>query len=335
MSIHAHTTIWNTQNGLQVIAHNCSCYLFFKKARKNSILWLPWMIVFGGTWICNIRFCWKYDSNLLLYYDLYMPRTTEKPQYWKKLICSPSSCNLCWDITSSLESHSNTRCADQPYLIAEGCVCMCVFVCILGSILRTGCLAPYVCSVRGNWENKVLRGPLCYCYLLPPRVVFEDRKYESDRSPRGMWQWFIHNWPLTYPLHPRLVSHTHSLGPETLSPGPEFENSRLGLTRLSLTQAAQWTPHSEICLGDQWKTDGLWKGLRRREWGRGRRSRSLVKYLWRKITQGRCLITSICLAWFCWEGHVVTPAALRLIFPHYLILMYKKRVALDSVGGLW
>lgn len=144
--------------------------------------------------------------------------------YWNKPICSqdPSSCNLCWDITSFLESHSNTRWADQPYLIAK--LCVCVFVCILGSSLRTGCLAPYVRSVRGNWENKVLRGPLCYCYLLPPWVVFEDRKYESDRSPRGMWQWFIRHWPLTYPLHPRMVSHTHSLAPQTHSPGPKFEN---------------------------------------------------------------------------------------------------------------
>lgn len=35
-----------------------------------------------------------------------------------------SSCNLGWDTTSSSESSSNTRCADQPYLIAEGCVCV-------------------------------------------------------------------------------------------------------------------------------------------------------------------------------------------------------------------
>ena len=143
--------------------------------------------------------------------------------YWIKPVFSQDpSCNLCWDITSFMELQCNTRCKDQPYLIAEGCVC--VFVCILGSSLRTGCLAPYVRSVQGNWENKVFRGPLCYCYLLPPRVVFEDRKYESDRSPRGMWQWFIRHWPLTYPLHPRMVSHTHSLGPQTHSPGPKFEN---------------------------------------------------------------------------------------------------------------
>lgn len=33
-----------------------------------------------------------------------------------------SFCNLCQDIILFVESHSKTRCADQPYLIAEGCV---------------------------------------------------------------------------------------------------------------------------------------------------------------------------------------------------------------------
>lgn len=32
---------------------------------------------------------------------------------------------------------------------------------------------------------------------------------------------------------------------------------------------------------------------------------------------------------------MVTPGALRFIFPHYVILMDKKRVAVDSIGGLW
>lgn len=86
-----------------------------------------------------------------------------------------------------------------------------VCVCVLGSVKRTGCLPPYVRSVQGSWENKVLRGLLCYCYHPPPWFVFEDRKYESDCSPRGMWQWFILKWPLTYPLHPRILSHTTPL----------------------------------------------------------------------------------------------------------------------------
>lgn len=109
-----------------------------------------------------------------------------------------------------------------------------MFVCILGSIIRTGCLTPYVRSVRGSWENKVLHGCLCYCYLPLPRAVFEDRKYESDRSPRGMWQWFILQWPLTSALHPCMLSHTtplvlkrspQSLGPKIKWPDPAQPSS--------------------------------------------------------------------------------------------------------------
>lgn len=51
---------------------------------------------------------------------------------------------------------------------------------------------------------------------------------------------------------------------------------------------------------------------RRRE--RKRKKGSLVKYLRRKITQGGCLIISICLVWFCWGGHVVSLAAPWFIF---------------------
>lgn len=144
--------------------------------------------------------------------------------YWNKLICSqdPSSCNRCWDRTSFLESHSNTRCADQPYLIAEGCVCVCF--CMHIGFQSKNRLSGSICAQCAGKLGK--QGSSCYCYLLPPRVVFEDRKYESDRSPRGMWQWFMRHWPLTYQLHPRKVSHTHSLGPQTRSPGPEFENRR-------------------------------------------------------------------------------------------------------------
>lgn len=59
--------------------------------------------------------------------------------------------------------------------LSNGCR-VCVLVCILSSIIRTGCLTPYVHSVQGSWENKDLRGPQCYCYLPPLQAVFEDRK---------------------------------------------------------------------------------------------------------------------------------------------------------------
>ena len=51
--------------------------------------------------------------------------------YWIKPVFSQDpSCNLCWDITSFMELQCNTRCKDQPYLIAEGCVCVYVCVCV-------------------------------------------------------------------------------------------------------------------------------------------------------------------------------------------------------------
>lgn len=81
---------------------------------------------------------------------------------------------------SFVSSHSKTRCVDQPYLIAVGCMC----VCILCSSIRTGCLAPYVRSVRGSWENKVVRGLLCYCYLPPPEPCLKTGN-RSQTAVRG------------------------------------------------------------------------------------------------------------------------------------------------------
>lgn len=244
----------------------------------------------------------------------------------------PSSFNPCRNILSFAELNSKTRCAHQPYLIAAG-ECVYVYVSILGSIIRTGCLAPYVRSVRGSWENKVLRGPLCYCYLPLPHAVFEDRKYESDRSPRGMWQWFIPWWPLTYPLHPRPLSHTTplalkhsplSLGPKIKQPDPTKPGS------------AHSSPdeHNRPCvLRFVWASNEKQMDSERR---RGRKKGSLVKYLWRKITQGRCLIISICLVWFCWGGHVVSVAAPWFIF--HIIWSWmesrEKRIGYGAAGGV-
>lgn len=253
---------------------------------------------------------------------------------WNKLICSqdPSSCNRCWDRTSFLESHSNTRCADQPYLIAEGCVCVCAFVCILGSSLRTGCLAPYVRSVRGNWENKVLRVIATSCL---PELCLKtgNMSHTAVRGACGNGLCATDLWPINSTparsLTPTPLVLKHApLGPSLKIDGPS-------LTGLSLTQAAELNPAPWDLFGWPMKNRWTLEGPEKKKRKRGRQSGSLVKYLWRKITQGHCLITSICLAWFCWGGRVVTPAALRFSFPHYVILMYKKRAALDLVGGLW
>lgn len=123
-------------------------------------------------------------------------------------------------------------------------------VCVLGSIIRTGCLAPYVHSVQGSWENKALHGPRCYCYLPPPRVAFEGRKYKSACGPRGMWQWFILWRPLTSPVHPHMLSHTTPSAQNTRSPEPESEAGPYP----SRCNGPSLSP--EICLASQWKTDG-------------------------------------------------------------------------------
>lgn len=154
-----------------------------------------------------------------------------------------------------------------------------------------------------------------------------------------MWQWFILRWPLTYPLHPRPLSHTTPLAlkhsplspgqkikwpdpaqPDSARPNPTHHNS---LHTLRFVWAS-----NEKQMDSEERTEN-----RRREGGR--KKGSLVKYLQRKITQGRCLIISICLVWFCWGGHVVSLTVPWFIF--HIIWSWtesrKKRVALGAVGG--
>lgn len=117
------------------------------------------------------------------------------------------------------------------------------------------------------------------------------------------------------PPPPPALSH-HSPGPQTLSPvsGPENKVARRGPARLGPAQPSTIDPAFgdlfERAMKNRWT---LRKGLRRGGDG-GRKKGSLVKYLRRKITQGRCLIISICLVWFCWGGHVVSLAAPWFIF---------------------
>jgi len=61
----------------------------------------------------------------------------------------PSSYNLCRGIISFVELHSKTRCADQPYLIAVGCVSLCVCVCV--------CVCVHI---RFRYKNR-LPGSIC------------------------------------------------------------------------------------------------------------------------------------------------------------------------------
>lgn len=130
-----------------------------------------------------------------------------------------------------------------------------------------------------------------------------------------MWQWFILQWPLIYPLHPRPLSHTTPLAlkhsplslalknnrPDPAQPGSAWPNPTQH-NRLSILRFV-WASNEK-------QMDSEERAARRREGGR----KKLVKYLRRKITQGRCLIISICLVWVCWGGHVVSLTAPWFIF---------------------
>lgn len=153
-----------------------------------------------------------------------------------------------------------------------------------------------------------------------------------------MWQWFILLRPLTYPLHPRPLSHTTPLALKhsPLSLGPKIKRPDLARPGPAWPNPAQ---HNRPCVlrfvwaSNEKQMDSEERTEKRRREG-GRKKGSLVKYLRRKITQGRCLIISICLVWFCWEGHVVSLTALWFIF--HIIWSWmeskKKRVGLGLSG---
>lgn len=277
-------------------------------------------------------------------------------QWWHyslKQICSveketafrspgPSSCNLCRGYNIVCRVTQQDQVCRSTLSNSSG-VCVCVFVCILGSIIRTGCLAPYVRSVQGSWENKVLRGPLCYCYLPPPRVVFEDRKYESDRSPRGMWQWFILQWPLTYPLHPRMLSHTtpSALKHSPLSLGPKIKRPDPAQPGSAQPNPAQ---HNGPCvLRFVWATnekqmDSVERTEKRRRRKR-KKERESCKIFAKKNNPGT-LSNYIYLSCVVLLGRPCgLPGCSMAHFSHYLILdgeLKKKRGwVLVSMGGFW
>lgn len=195
-------------------------------------------------------------------------------QWWHyslKQICSveketafrspgPSSCNLCRDIISFVESHSKTRCADQPYLIAQGCVCMCV--CVHIRFHYKNRLPGSICAQCAGKLGKQ-GSPWPSVLLLPPASPSRVWRQEIRVRPQSEGHVAMVYTPVTSdlsspPLH--ALSH-HSLGPQTLSPesGPENKTAWPGPAWLGSAEPspAQWTLRSEICLGDQWKTDGL------------------------------------------------------------------------------
>lgn len=157
-------------------------------------------------------------------------------------------------------------------------------MCVLGSIIRTGCLAPYVHSVQGSWENMALRGLRCYCYLPPPRVAFEGRKYKSGCGPRGMWQWFLLCRPLTSLVHPHMLSHTTPSAPNTHSPEPESEAGTVPVPALRTFASRFVWPANGKQMDAAERTDK--EEEEKEAEGQERKRRSIFKRLRRKITQG-------------------------------------------------
>lgn len=51
--------------------------------------------------------------------------TTEKEQLLEVKV--PLWSNVCWDVELFVGKRSKTRCADQPYLMAVGCVFLCAY----------------------------------------------------------------------------------------------------------------------------------------------------------------------------------------------------------------
>lgn len=137
-----------------------------------------------------------------------------------------------------------------------------------------------------------------------------------------MWQWFILWWPLIYALRPRLLSHTTPLvlKRSPLSAAPKIKRHDPAQPGSARPNPAR---HNRLCIlrfvwvSNEKQMDSEEK-TRRREGG-GKKG-SLITYLRRKITQGRCLIITICLVWFLLGRPCGLPDCSMVHFSHYLIL---------------
>lgn len=154
-----------------------------------------------------------------------------------------------------------------------------------------------------------------------------------------MWQWFILRWPLIYPLHPRLLSHTTPLvlKHSPLSPAPKIKRPDPAQPGSARPNPAR---HNRLCIlrfvwaSNEKQMDSEERTERRRREG-GRKKGSLVKYLRRKITQGHCLIITICLVWFLLGRPCGLPDCSMVHFSHYLILdgEQKEEGGFEGVGS--
>lgn len=141
-------------------------------------------------------------------------------------------------------------------------VCVCVSVCVHIRFHYKNRLPGSICAQCVGKLGKQ-GSPWPSVLLLPPASPSRVWRQEIWVRPQSEGHVAMVYTLVTFDLScppPHALSH-HSLGPDALSPesGPEIKTALPGPAWLgsALPSPAQWTSRSEICLGSQWKTDGL------------------------------------------------------------------------------
>lgn len=217
--------------------------------------------------------------------------------------------NLSQDNVLSVESHSKTRWTYQPYLIAVGCVCVCVHI----RFHYKNRLPDSICAQCAEKLGKQASLRLSVLLLPPtsPNCVWRQEIGVRPQSEGHVAMVYTRVTSDLFSPPPSALSH-HSPSSETVSPEPGPENktrlTRPNPARLGLTQSSRMDTLRFIWLNNEKQMDTE-HGTKKK----GEKKGYLVKYLWKKKNQGHCLIISICLMWFCWGGHVVSTTP-RFIF---------------------
>lgn len=199
----------------------------------------------------------------------------------------------------------------------------------------------YVCvHIRFHYKNRLPDSICAQCagklgkqgspwpsvLLLPPTSPSRVWRQEIGVRPQSEGHVAMVYTQMTSDLSsppPPGLSH-HSCGPQTLSPEPRTENKTSWPGPAWLGSAspspAQETLRSEICLTQQWKTDGLWgKALEEEDSGR-RKERESCK-IFAKKNNPETLSNYIYLSCVVLLGRPCgLPDCSMVHFSHYLIL---------------
>lgn len=201
-------------------------------------------------------------------------------------------------------------------------------MCILGSILRTGCLAPYVRSVQGNWENKVLRSPVLLLPPASPSCVWRQEIWVRLQSEGHVAMVYT---PLTSDLFtppPHGLSHPLPWSSKQSPLGPSLKIADLALPSQHngrCTLKFVWvTNEKQMISGTAWEQNEEEEDEAGEIFVQKNNPGTLSNYIYLSCV---ALLGRSC-------GH---PCRIKVHFStsHYLILMYKERMALDSIGGQW